>query len=126
MSALEEWSDADYLDLDADIRRTVQVMREGGVETFESCQGGDGHSYAEPSVRFHGSEGAGWHALQVILDHGLPVRSLSRIWTFDSTYNAIPHGPYWQVTFFASTKRTATAVLDAVLKANPVSAAARG
>lgn len=126
MNGMEQWTDENYLDLDPGIRRAVKVMRECGVETFESCQGGQGHAYAEPSVRFYGSDGAGWHALQVIIDHGLPVSSLSRVWTFDSTKAAIPHGPYWQVTFFAPKTNAATALIDAVLKANPVSESARG
>jgi hypothetical protein len=40
--------------LDTAIERAVRILREGGIETFESCQGGKGHSYAEPAIRFHG------------------------------------------------------------------------
>lgn len=82
------WSDIDYADLDAGIRRAVRVLREAGVETFESCEGGLGHpenpggehAYPEPTVRFHGGDGAGWKALGVLLDHGLPVGALRRTW----------------------------------------------
>ncbi len=28
----------------------VEVLRAAGVETFESCEGGAGHSYPEPTV----------------------------------------------------------------------------
>jgi hypothetical protein len=31
--------------LDPGIRRYVEVLNEAGVETFESCQGGEGHAY---------------------------------------------------------------------------------
>lgn len=89
--------------LDPGIRRYVEVLRLAGVETYESCQGGPdperpdrGHAYPEPTVRFHGSQGAGWWALQVCLDNGFPVASLSRIWTVEDRE---PHGPTWQLVF---------------------------
>jgi hypothetical protein len=91
--------------LDPGIAAYVEVLRLAGVETYESCQGGPdvarpdrGHAYPEPTIRFHGTQGAGWWALQVCLDHGLPVASLSRIWTIEDRE---PHGPTWQLTFRA-------------------------
>ena len=93
--------------LDNGIRRYVEVLRLAGVETYESCQGGPdperrerGHAYSEPTVRFHGTQGAGWWALQVCLDHGFPVQSLSRIWTVEERE---PHGPTWQLVFTEGT-----------------------
>lgn len=91
----------DYLD--PGIARYVEILILNGVETYESCQGGAdpsrpnrGHAYPEPTVRFHGGQGAGWWALQVCLDYGLPVQSLSRIWTVQDRE---PHGPTWQLVF---------------------------
>ncbi len=40
--------------LDEGIRETVEILIAHGVETCESCQGGEGHSYPEPTVRFEG------------------------------------------------------------------------
>lgn len=62
-----DWTDEDYLDLDPGIRDAVRILRRGGVETFESCQGGYGHpenpggkhAYAEPTVRWHGTSADG-------------------------------------------------------------------
>jgi hypothetical protein len=31
--------------LDAGIRRYVAALRSGGIETFESCEGGEGHPF---------------------------------------------------------------------------------
>ena len=39
--------------LDPEIEDIVKILREHGVETYESCQGGPGHSYPRPAVRFH-------------------------------------------------------------------------
>ena len=94
------WTDR----LDGGIRPAVVVLFEAGVETFESCEGGDDHlenpggkhAYPEPTVRFHGDEGAGWHALSVLIALNFPVASLRRIWT---CYGGIPTGPSWEVTF---------------------------
>ena len=34
--------------------RNVDALRSEGIKTFESCDGGDGHAYTEPTVRFAG------------------------------------------------------------------------
>lgn len=87
--------------LDIGITKAVRILRGHGVETYESCEGGDGHAYDRPTVRFHGSFGAGWHALQVALDHRLPVASLSRYWSID---DGEPAGPVWQMVFRPSVR----------------------
>lgn len=84
--------------LDDGIRAYVEVLSANGVETFESCQGGAGHAAPEPMVRFHGQRGAGWQALQVALDHALPVSELRRYWYMQ---DGEPCGPYWEMTFAA-------------------------
>lgn len=82
--------------LDLGIRKAVEILQAGGVETFESCEGGKGHAYLEPTVRFHGTTAAGWHALSVCKDHGLPIAALRRIWCI---LDEEPTGPYWEITF---------------------------
>jgi hypothetical protein len=83
--------------LDRGIEKAVRTLQSNGIETFESCEGGPGHAYPEPTVRFHGSMAAGWHALGVCLDNGLPVMSLRRVW--DILDLNLPTGPYWEITF---------------------------
>jgi hypothetical protein len=34
-----------------DIRSYVLAFRTGGIETLESCEGGKGHAFAEPTLR---------------------------------------------------------------------------
>ena len=99
----KEWRPAycDELDpecpLDRWISYAVKVLRDGGVETYEACEGGRGHSYREPAVRFHGVRGDGLKALALALAFGLPVRELRRFWSID---NGEPTGPYWELTFW--------------------------
>jgi hypothetical protein len=82
--------------LDPSIAQYVHVLRAAGVETFESCQGGEGHSAVEPIVRFFGVKSEGFRALDVALTHGLPVLDLRRYWQI---IDGEPCGPYWEMAF---------------------------
>ncbi len=82
--------------LDGAILPVVRILRENGVETFESCQGGDGHFFHEPTVRFHGGQAEGLRAVSVALQHGLSVGSLRRYWTLDGGELT---GPAWEMVF---------------------------
>ena len=67
---------------------------EAGVETFESCEGGDGHAYTEPTIRFHGERGEGLRALGVALQSGIKVTALRRTWPIN---DGEPTGPWWEI-----------------------------
>ena len=84
------------------IFKAVEVLRGAGVETFESCQGGDHHAYAEPTVRFHGDKAEGFRALAVALRAGLGVMGLRRVWP---VLDNEPTGPWWELTFSPPTGR---------------------
>jgi len=83
--------------LDEGIRRAVELFCRAGIETYESCEGGKGHAYPEPAIRFEGDRSEGFRALAVALQHGLPVSRLSRIWTIE---DGEPTGPTWEVVFW--------------------------
>jgi hypothetical protein len=92
---------ADWLaSMDPGVAPYVDVLDAAGVETYESCEGGEGHTYAEPAVRFYGVRGEGFRALAVALQHGLPVRAVRRIWTVDE--DGHPEGPYWEIAFWST------------------------
>lgn len=82
--------------LDRGIAPFVKALRSEGVETFESCQGGSGHSYTEPTIRFHGDRAEGYRALSVAMQKGLPVAELRRVWPIN---DGEPTGPWWELTF---------------------------
>jgi hypothetical protein len=81
---------------DHGIRRAVKILRENGIETCQSCEGGPGHAYPEPTVDFRGSYAAGFRAVSICLDNGLPIADLRRVW---SVWTGEPEGPIWQLTF---------------------------
>ena len=91
--------------LDAGIARAVAVLVAAGIETFESCQGGPGHAYREPTVRFHGYRDEGFRALAAAQLGGLRVMALRRVW---DVLDGEPTGPHWEMVF-ASEARQAPA-----------------
>lgn len=82
--------------LDPGIRDYVAKLRSGGVETFESCQGGAGHAFPEPTIRFHGPTSAGFRALAVALELGIPVANLRLAYPIQ---DGLPTGPWWEMVF---------------------------
>jgi hypothetical protein len=82
--------------IDPGIAREVRVLWENGVETFESCEGGQGHTFPEPTVRFFGDHAEGFRALSIALRAGLRVSALRRYWQVE---HGEPVGPHWEMTF---------------------------
>lgn len=82
--------------LDPGIYAAVEALRKAGIATFESCQGGQGHAYPEPTVRFHGGSEEGLRALSVAIESGLPVIDLRKVWP---VIDNEPTGPWWELTF---------------------------
>lgn len=82
--------------LDPGIANAVTALRFGRIETFESCEGGPGHCYPEPTVRFHGDASEGMRALSVAMRAGLAIRELRRVWP---VIDDEPTGPWWELTF---------------------------
>lgn len=89
--------------LDDGIRQIVEALSTENVETFESCEGGEGHAYTEPTVRFHGGRAEGYRAFSVAIQAGLRVSSLRRIYTVS---DGELEGPWWEMTFHAKGQPT--------------------
>lgn len=87
--------------LDPGIRRYVLILRAQGIETFESCEGGTGHAFLEPTIRFHGDMPEGYRAFAAAMDYGLPVLHLRRYYEVS---NGQLEGPWWEMTFRTTDK----------------------
>lgn len=83
--------------LDPGIKQYVEALVAERIETFESCEGGDGHCYPEPTVRFRGDQSEGFRALAVAIRARSPVNALRRTWPI---YENGPTGPWWELTFY--------------------------
>lgn len=79
------------------IVRAVRILRSAGLSTYESCEGGDGHAFAEPTIKFSGTPEDGWRAVGRLLTYGFPVRRFGQCWSFSF---GVPDGPHWEVTFW--------------------------
>ena len=99
MANKKTWDEQDCRtwDIDKGIVKAVHILRENGINTFESCEGGAGHSYKEPTVAFTGTPEAGWRAVSICIAHGLPVLHLHRTWSLLDGIE--PNGPTWQLVF---------------------------
>jgi hypothetical protein len=75
------------------------VLCADGVETFESCEGGEGHAFPEPTVRFHGDRAEGLRGLAAALRGELGVSELRRVWPI---VDGELTGPWWELTFRAT------------------------
>ncbi len=82
--------------LDRGIAPMVEALQAAGVETFESCEGGEGHAFPVPTVRFHGYRDEGFRALAVALLADLRVVALRRVW---DVIDGEPTGPDWEMVF---------------------------
>ena len=93
------WPESSYASLDVGIRFAVRVLHAAGIETCQSCQGGKGHSYDEPTIEMvAGDDDAlGFEALAVLRGYGLPVAAVSIIWP---VRHSVPYEKNWRITFF--------------------------
>jgi hypothetical protein len=93
---LDRFAPVSDMPLDPGIREFVLILRRDGIETYESCDGGDGHAFTEPTIRFSGNKGEGFRALSIAMTYGLPVLALRRAWRVDDGELT---GPWWEMTF---------------------------
>jgi len=87
--------------LDPGIEPAVRALNAAGISTFESCEGGHGHAYPDPTVRFHGDQAEGFRALAAAMQAGLKVAELRRVWP---VLEDEPTGPWWELTFVATSR----------------------
>ncbi len=81
--------------LDKGIEPIVRLLAAMGIETFESCEGGKGHAFPEPTVRFHGGHAEGYKAVSYALENGFNVAALRRAWSVEDGELT---GPHWEIT----------------------------
>ena len=86
-----------YKSLDAGIRFAVRVLHAAGFDTCQSCEGGKGHSYNEPTVEMvaGGDDALGFGAVAALRAYGLPVAELAIVWPM---MNGLPFEKNWRIT----------------------------
>ena len=94
LMASDDW----YQKLDRGIRFAVRVLHAAGFETCQSCQGGKGHAYDEPTIDMvsTGDDAEGFGALAALQSYGLPVNAVAIVWP---VRNGLPYERLWRITF---------------------------
>lgn len=69
-----------YSKIDEKIRIAVEILNKHGFETWESCQGGNGHCFDLPTVRFWGTEFDLIRAYRLCENYDLRVFQASRVY----------------------------------------------
>jgi hypothetical protein len=91
--------------IDAKILPVVEVLNNHGFKTFESCEGGEGHCFPEPTVRFEGNEFDAMRAYEICQLYSFPVHEVKRVFRktpvygSDNTPNAHLIGEAWEQPF---------------------------
>jgi len=109
--------------LDILISPVVDILNKHGFVTFESCQGGQGHCYSEPTVRFFGSEFDLIKAYELCQCYGVAVLEGKRVYRKEDIYknnkseNQMPLGYAWgspfnELTFVIHSKTGTTFLPD--------------
>jgi len=80
--------------LDPGIKRPVQLLIRAKIPTFESCEGGRGHHFPRPTIRFFGGKEEGFRAYAVLEYNGISVSSIRRYW---SIIDGELTGPMWEI-----------------------------
>lgn len=84
--------------LDPGIRAAVKTLWSCGIETFESCEGGEGHVWKWPFVAFHGTEGEALAAFRLLIEEGFPAAVLNHAWRHCP--DCYPHlNEEWEIIF---------------------------
>lgn len=92
----QAFTEDDFDFVDAGIRREVLILANNGIDTFESCEGGPGHTFPDPTVRFCGGKDEGLRAVRIALENGLRPAVLRQYYSIE---NGEPIGPQWELTF---------------------------
>jgi hypothetical protein len=86
-----------WKNIDPAIAPLVKIFWEEGHEPFESCQGGPGHTFPEPTIRFSGSIAEGPRLVSTALRWGMVPCSLRRVWAIQDKEMV---GADWEMTFY--------------------------
>lgn len=88
--------DSWYEILDEGIRFPVRVLHAAGLETCQSCQGGEGHDMPHPTIHLPspGRDADGFHALAALASYGIDVLHVGIQW---SVVQGMPTDRVWSI-----------------------------
>jgi hypothetical protein len=78
--------------LDAGIAKVVSILNQHGFRTFESCQGGEGHFFLVPTVRFEGNDFDLIRAYELCTLYKINVTEAKRVYKKTPIYGEVDRG----------------------------------
>lgn len=66
--------------IDESIKPIVDILIQHGFKTFESCSGGQGHAFYEPTIRFKGNEFDLIRAYEICMMYGFQPLEVKRVY----------------------------------------------
>jgi len=111
----------DWSFIDKGIRPVVELLNKYGFKTFESCEGGEGHCFNEPTVRFYGSEFDLIRAYELCALHKINVYEARRTYRKTDIYKDVNNGesigenwdePFNELTFILHSKTGTIFLVD--------------
>lgn len=87
----------DWSKIDSGIEYELRILRDNGIETTESYQGGQEHPFPVLTIRFCGGRAAGFKAVEIAITFGLKMSQLRRVWNMEDGELT---GPEWEMTFY--------------------------
>lgn len=92
--------------VDEGIREIVEVLNKHGFDTWESCEGGEGHCCDKPMIRFRGNEFDLIRAFRLCENYGFDLLQANRVYgmteiaTGDISESECPNGKLvWDAPF---------------------------
>lgn len=82
--------------LDEGIKPIVLFLRSKGVETFESCDGTEGHCLNQPTIRFWGDKNEGLRVTYLCLEKAIPLLEVRRVFIIEDQEI---QSPFWEIIF---------------------------
>jgi hypothetical protein len=95
-----------YAALDLGIRFAVYVLHAAGIDTSQSCQGGEGHAYHRPTIEIAAGDHCveGFAALAALEAYGLHVSEVALAWPVQ---HGMPYEKNWRIELAASCEERA-------------------
>jgi hypothetical protein len=78
------------------LNQVTDILNQSGFKDVEFFWLTGKEKYPESSVHFQGNRSEGFRALVVLMQSGIAVGQLSRVWPVE---DGEPMGPHWLITF---------------------------
>ena len=80
------------------LEEKAEILRENGINVV-NCFDEDGDFYRAPAIQLNGSDDDALRAAEIMVEHGVDVYSLKRVWTYGPGAKT-PKVESWSLEFY--------------------------